>query len=227
MTLNLTPESYPIHKRVVVGTFDTSAAGCRLVLLHPKASTDAASARVTVTGLDLGLSPAFGSDWGAIHVFNEKETTFVAINVGNLDITTASHLASALSLFLSAKGVEQIIIPVALQFQIKATKNFYVHTLFSETGVQQFPGDVPINDDFVAPFINFLRLEEIPTTLLITRGHRFSPLKPGQTKEVVLYLKEALASVLPSFSIEEVALTKLKPNAIVSPVETQDSLMYL
>eukprot|EP01127_Copromyxa_protea_P008292 TRINITY_DN189_c0_g1_i2.p1 TRINITY_DN189_c0_g1~~TRINITY_DN189_c0_g1_i2.p1 ORF type:complete len:130 (+),score=8.53 TRINITY_DN189_c0_g1_i2:33-392(+) len=73
MTLNLTPESYPIHKRVVVGTFDTSAAGCRLVLLHPKASTDAASARVTVTGLDLGLSPAFGSDWGAIHVFNEKE----------------------------------------------------------------------------------------------------------------------------------------------------------
>lgn len=59
---------------------------CRLVLLHPKSGTDAASGSVVISGTPLELHAAFGTEWSPIHLFNDSEVFFFSLFSGLSDV---------------------------------------------------------------------------------------------------------------------------------------------
>lgn len=78
--------------------------------------------------------------------------------------------------------------------------------------------------------MTFLRLENIPTTLLLTRGHKFQPGNPLHTQDLIKVLGKALVSEIKTFEHEFGRVSKLRVNPPKlqkkAPVEENEADLY-
>jgi len=141
----------------------------------------------------------------------------------------AATVASKLVHLLIQKQVEQVIIPTTLQFDAKNASNIYFAHIneVDEKSKPKFPPHQPINDEFLLHLVHFLTLEQLPTRILIARGHKYLPKNQNSTKIVVETLGASLISQGVNFSYDLESLKLLKPNKAAFITNTPGALIYV
>jgi len=136
-----------------------------------------------------------------------------------------------LVLYLTQNQVQQVIIPTALQFETglkKASPIYFIQIPeIDENLIPKFDPHQPINDEFLLYLVHFLTLDEIPTQIIISKGHKYLPNNPTNTKPVVNNLGSVFSSHVDDISYDAELLPLLKPNKDAFVKQETRALIYV
>jgi len=215
-----------LRKRVIIGYCDISCAGVRLLLSTSDKAID--SGQPLDIGID-NLHSAFGTI-PPLLVYHLKKFSCIVVN-SNIPSELIATVTSKLVLYLSQHQVQEVIIPTALQFETgpkKASPIYFVQIPeIDDNLIPKFDPHRPINDEFLLYLVHFLTIDEIPTQIIISKGNKYLPNNPTNTKPVVKNLGDVVKSHVDDISYDSELLPLLKPNKAAFVKQEPRALIYV